>query len=156
MIVIQTRRPSRGMTVVAVLVCLVIVTVVSGAVLKVGLAHLALVRAQEHRLQAEWLAESGLQRALARLAVDRDYAGEAWPISATDLGLPVQPAAARTTQKADGAAAVVTIAVDRVEGGGTRRRIRVQADYPRDAPDRSRQSKQVIINLETRKPGVTP
>jgi len=144
------------MTVVAVLVCLIVVTLVSGAVLKVGLAHLALVRAQEHRLQSEWLAESGFQRALARLAADREYTGETWPISATDLGLPERTPAARTMEKTDGAAAVVTIAVDRVAGFATRRRVRVQADYPRDAPDRSRHSKQVIINLETRKPGVTP
>jgi len=152
MIVIQTRRSSRGMTVVAVLICLVVVTIVSGAVLKVGLAHRALVRAQEHRLQSEWLAESGVERALARLAVDREYTGEAWPISAADLGLPERPPAARATEKSDGAAAVVTIAVDRVEGGGTRRRVRVQADYPRDAPGRSRHSKQVLIDLAGTKP----
>ena len=76
MIVLRTRRPSRGMTVVAVLICLIVITLASGAVLKVGLAHHDFVRAQERRLQSEWLAESGVQRALARLAVDRDYPGE--------------------------------------------------------------------------------
>ena len=83
------------MTVVAVLICLIVITLISGAVLKVGLAHRDLVRAQERRLQAEWLAESGVQRALARLAVDRDYAGETWPFSAADLGLPERPPADR-------------------------------------------------------------
>jgi len=156
MIVSQRRTPSRGMTVVAVMICLIVVTLASGAVLKVGLAYRARVQLQERRLQAEWLAESGVERALARLAVDRAYTGETWPISAADLGLPDQPPATGTTEKSQGAAAVVTIAVDPLEGVATRRRVRVQADYPRDAPGRSRHSKQVIINLETRKPGVTP
>ncbi len=53
---------------VAVLVCLIIVTLISGAVLKVGLAQRELARSQERRLQAEWLAESGIERAMARLA----------------------------------------------------------------------------------------
>ena len=67
MILRQTRRPSRGLTVVAVLICLIVLTLASGAVLKVGLAHHDFDRAQARRLQSEWLAESGMQRALARL-----------------------------------------------------------------------------------------
>ena len=55
----------------AVLVCLVIVTLISGALLKVGLAHRDWVRGQERQLQAEWLAQAGLDRALARLAAER-------------------------------------------------------------------------------------
>ena len=63
---------------------------------KAGLAHRDLVRGQGWpRLQAEWLAESGVQRALARLALDRDYPGERWVLTAADLELPdrlMQPA----------------------------------------------------------------
>ena len=44
-------------------------------------------RSQERRLQAEWLAESGAQRAVARLARDHDYTGETWSLTARDLGL---------------------------------------------------------------------
>jgi hypothetical protein len=136
------------MTVVAVLTCLVILTIASGAVLKVGLVHRGLVRGQEHRLQAEWLAESGLQRALARLAKNHDYAGEAWSLHEEDLGLRARPPAKGATEKSSGAAAVVTIAVEPVKGVAARRRIRVQADYPRDAPERSRYSRDVLIDLE--------
>jgi Tfp pilus assembly protein PilX len=147
-IVSRMRRPPRGMTVVAILVCLVVITLIGGAVLKVGLAHRALIRSQEHQLQAEWLAESGVQRALARLAVEREYGGESWSISAADLGLPEQPPTTGTAEKSHRSAAVVTIAIERVPGGAARRWVRVQADYPRDAPQRSRHTKQVMIDLD--------
>jgi hypothetical protein len=136
------------MTVVAVLTCLVILTLTSGAVLKAALAHRALVRAVEHRLQAEWLAESGVQRALARLSFDREYAGEAWSLSAADLGLPEQPPAKGATRKSDRSAAVVRISVERVPGGATRRRLRVQAEYTRDPPARLRHSRSLTIDLD--------
>ena len=80
MIAARASKPSRGMTVVAVLVCLIILTLISGAVLKVSVAQRELARSQERRLQAEWLAESGAERAVARLARDRDYAGETWSL----------------------------------------------------------------------------
>ena len=86
MIVARARKPSRGMTVVAVLVCLIILTLISGAVLKVSVAQRELARSQERRLQAEWLAESGAERALARLARDRDYTGETWSLGARRPG----------------------------------------------------------------------
>ena len=58
---------------------------------------------------------------LARLALDRDYTGEAWAISAADLGLPERtPRQPARPNKSDGAAAVVTIAVEKVDGGGLR------------------------------------
>jgi hypothetical protein len=148
-------RPRRGMTVVAILICLVVVTLVSGAVLKVGLAHKAGVRAQERRLQAEWLANSGLARAFARLAVDRDYAGEVWSIAAADLGLAQGPSSSAAA-KSDQAAARVTIIVDRAAPGAKSRRLRVQADYPADEPGRSRHSRELLIDLEKKKSGVKP
>ena len=85
MIVARTNKSPRGMTVVAVLVCLIILTLISGAILKASAARRQLATNQEHRLQAEWLAESGAQRAMARLARERDYAGETWSLGLDDL-----------------------------------------------------------------------
>ena len=50
MIVLQPRKARRGLTVVAVLICLIVITLASGTVLRVGLAQRDLVRAQERRL----------------------------------------------------------------------------------------------------------
>ena len=59
----------------------------SGVLFKVGVAHRDQVRAQERRIQAEWLAQAGLDRALFRLAASAGYTGETWQIAAADLGL---------------------------------------------------------------------
>jgi type II secretory pathway pseudopilin PulG len=150
------RRGRRALTTVAVLVCLVVISLILAALLKVGLAQRLQVRNQERNLQAEWLAESGIDRALARLAADRNYAGEEWSIGPEDLASPRGP-------KRDGSggapaplAAKVTIIVDRIAEEPNRRRIRAQADYGLDPPTRSRHTKQVLIDLEPEKTGVAP
>ena len=142
MIVKKTVRSSRGLTVVVVLVCLIIITLVSGSVLKIGLAQRELARAQERRLQAEWLAESGAQRALARLSADSTYTGETWSVSADDLG---------QSEKASESAASVAIVIERVAADPAFRRVLVTADYPRDPPQRARNTSEFMIDLQPSK-----
>ena len=113
----------------AVLVCLLVVTLVSGVLVKQGVAYRRQVRAQERRLQAEWLAESGIDRAFARLAAKPDYAGERWEIAAETLGQP----------------AVVTIEVDPPSAQNEDRVVRVRADYPPDPPRRIRCTREVVV-----------
>lgn len=125
-------RPRRGMLAIAVLLCLMILTLIAGALLRVGAAQREEVRARERRLQAEWLAEAGLRRALARLASDPGYSGETWNIEAREL------------DAAD--AATVTIAVERPAGEPKRRTIRARADYPRDPPRRARYTRQMTFS----------
>ena len=145
------------MTVVAVLVCLIILTLISGAILKASVAHRQLAASQEHRLQAEWLAESGAQRAMARLGRDRDYAGETWSIGVDDLGLSQRTPPAKGVPEPD-----KTAAPDhdrrRACTGRTpnRRRVHIPADYPLDEPRRSRHSKEIMIDLEPSQAGATP
>jgi hypothetical protein len=152
MIAGTTSNSRRGMTTIAVLVCLLIITLISGALLKVGLAQRESDRDRERHLQAEWLAESGVDRALARLTFDRNYTGETWPIAAGELGLPERPATAESPGQVDRSAAIVTIAVEPIVGEANRRRIRVQADYPPEPPRRSRHSKQMLIDLQPNQP----
>ena len=126
MIASRSRHSRRGMTVIAVLMCLVVLTLIGAALLKLGLARRQFNRDLEKRLQAEWLVESGLDRALARIATEGDYKGETWRLSAADLGLPEADGRKSRQTKADRAAAVVTIAVDRPEAKAVRRHVRVQ------------------------------
>jgi hypothetical protein len=139
------------LTAVAVLVCLVVVTLVSGVLLKVGLAHRDQVRSQEHRLQAEWLAQSGLERALARLAADRGYEGETWKLTHHDLGL------GGNSGGEQGPSAVVTVKVERAgsPGASEQQLIKVQADYPPELPQRSRHSTQILVELNSLKTGAS-
>ena len=65
------RAPRRGLTTVAVLICLVVILLISGVLLKIGVAHRDRVRAQERSLQAEWLAQAGLERARGSAGLER-------------------------------------------------------------------------------------
>jgi Tfp pilus assembly protein PilX len=125
-------RPRRGMLAIAVLVCLLVLTMIAGALIRTGVAQRDEVRGLERRLQAEWLAEAGLRRALARLEADPGYSGETWDVGARELGA------------AD--AATVAIAVERPPGDANARTIRVRADFPRDPPRRARCSRQITLS----------
>jgi hypothetical protein len=141
------RRSRRGLTTVAVLVCLVIILLISGVLLKIGVAHRDRVRAIERSLQAEWLAQAGLDRAVARLASSAGYAGETWALAPRDLGL---------TQAEGGEparAALVLIKIEKPPGAPDQRLIKVQADFPPDSPHRARHSTQMLVTLGALKTG---
>jgi hypothetical protein len=89
---------------------------------------------QEWRHQAEWLAESGIERAAARLADSGDYTGETWEVSPEQLG--------------QGTTGVVTIEVERVDVQPNLRQVRVRADYLRDGVRSARQSKETEVQIK--------
>jgi hypothetical protein len=136
------RRPNRrGLVIIPALVCLVLVTLLCGVLLRQASLGRMAAHGEERRMQAEWLAESGLARASARLAADRGYRGETWGIPPDALG---------------GRAGVVRIAVEPLEDTKTvrrRARVRAEADYPRGDDRRARLSKTLIIDLGTEPPG---
>lgn len=123
----RTRR--RGALMVAVLVCLALIAVIGGALLRLVLLERGLLDARERQCQSRWLVEAGLQRAAARLATDAGYRGETWSLPADEL-------AGR-----DGA--VVRIEVSAAADRPGWRKVSVEADYPRDAGTRARTSKQI-------------
>ncbi len=148
-------KPRRGLMVVAVLVCLVVMMLLGAALLKVALLERESNREAERRLQAEWLVESGLERARARLAADASYSGETWTQSAADLGLAEPAPASALERNGDRAVGVVTISIDR-SGGEGRRLVRVQADYLCGGTHPSRHSEEQLIDLEAQKTGAKP
>jgi hypothetical protein len=136
------QTPRRGAVLVAVLVCVIVIILMCGALLRLGLAQREWLRADERQVQSSWLAESGLERAAARLAAAADYSGETWEPPAADLG---------------GAwGGRVTIAVQAVEGHPDRRLVRVQADYPSHATLKARKTKQAVIELQSESSGEGP
>jgi type II secretory pathway component PulK len=134
--------PRRGMISVAVLVCLLVITLIFGSLLRLVQSQRALVRNEGRRLQADWLAESGLDRAAARLGDDPAYRGENWTLPADELGIQ--------------APGVVTITVERRKGAANQRLVTVQADYPRDPPRRARSRRQMIVDVGPGRAGATP
>jgi Tfp pilus assembly protein PilX len=123
----------RGAVAVVVLVCLVLIALIGGTLLRTGLVQRRRLQMEEGKLQAEWLAESGLERAAARLAAAPDYRGETWRVPAADLG-----------GRGPG---TVTIAVEPVAAQPGRRTVRVQADYPDGAGPRARRRKHATVEL---------
>jgi Tfp pilus assembly protein PilV len=105
--------------------------VVLSSMLGTAAAHRRALRTELWRVQAQWLAESGLERAAWRLAADPQYTGEVWKLPAEQL---------------DGtAAAAVRIEVETVSDQPNRRLVRAQADYPDDPHDRARQTKEAVV-----------
>ena len=91
------------------------------------------MRSLERQAQAEWLAESGLARASARLSAERSYTGETWKLPAEAFG-----------GRDEG---VVRVVVSAVKGHPSRRAIRVEADYPASDEHRNRQSRSQTVEL---------
>jgi type II secretory pathway component PulK len=145
----RSRGPRRGITTVVVLICLLVITLISGVLLRVGVAYRETVRAQERRLQAEWLAQSGLDRALFRLAASAGYTGETWQLAPADLAF----GAAADGGKESGA--VVRIKVEPSGSSSNIKLIKVEADYPPDPPRRARYSLSVQVEPGSLKRGVS-
>ena len=139
----RSRRSERGLASVVVLVGLVVLMLMSGVILRQGASRREQARAQARRLQAEFLAESGLGRARARLAADSKYRGETWTIPSSALGTATDEA------KSDRLDGVVTIMVENSNDQAKVREIRVQADYPRDPERRTRQTRRTSVEVES-------
>lgn len=91
------------------------------------------LRGQQDRAQAIWLAEAALERAAVRLAADPSYVGETWQLP---------------PQRLDGRrAGRVAIVVEPLSGQPRQRLVRVVADFPDHPQERTRQSKQVVLEL---------
>ena len=75
-------RDRDGSVVVVVMVCLMALAMIGAASHRLSLDERRVLRADEGRLQAEWLMRSGLERAVFRLAEEGSYAGETWEIPA--------------------------------------------------------------------------
>ncbi len=123
------------MALLLVLACLSAVMVLFAAWLRVLAIEHRHIRAASNSLQAEFLAESGIARAVALLTANAKYQGEKWQIEARSLAAP--------------AGATVTIEVAAVSDQPRARRVTVAAEFPAAGPSRARRSRQVTIELPT-------
>ncbi|MFN0055113.1 MAG: hypothetical protein ACKV0T_23310 [Planctomycetales bacterium] len=128
----------RGAFLIVVLVCLLVATVLTAAVLSMARNHKQRIDLHQHRVQADWIAEAALERAAARLRSDGAYVGETWSLSAGDLG-------AAGLAEAEQATAVITIHPNPEQPH--RRVIQVQALYPLGSSQPVRRTRQVTISL---------
>jgi type II secretory pathway component PulK len=123
----------RGAATLFLIICLAVLGVVCAAMCRAIALDERIGKHERCRAQAWWLAEAGLERALARLKSEPNYAGEVWSIAAADLGA------------ADDA--VVNIQVRSDAADGARREIVAVADY-HTGTLAVRQTRTISINLE--------
>lgn len=105
----NARRGRGGFAVVAVLVCLLVISMLGATMVQTSLEAHRGSRLARDRVQTMWLAESGIDRAAAQLRRDADYMGETWKIVADDLDgrraavveISIEPATARGGEIAD-------------------------------------------------------
>lgn len=134
-----TAANRRGVALLTAIVCLAVIAAICGSLIKVVHAQRQQTRLEERKLQAEWLAEAGLERAAAKLINSQDYSGEIWQIAATEF--------------AGRGGGSVKISVKKIVDQPAKRLVRVQADYPADSDGRARQSKQATMTIVERKSG---
>ncbi|MEK6235396.1 MAG: hypothetical protein N2C14_11875 [Planctomycetales bacterium] len=108
----------RGAALILAVACLAVVGTLSLSMMRLGLRFAHNDRFAEQRLQAQWLAESGVRRAAHRLLSDPTYQGEFWSLSAEELGSPHEETA------------TVEIEIQPAPDDDDRLRIRVTAVFP--------------------------
>jgi Tfp pilus assembly protein PilX len=128
------RKHRRGVVLVVIMVCLAVAAALFVLVVQQVAAERRAIENGQRTLQAQWLAEAGIERAAARLIADPKYTGETWTIAAAELAA------------AEGA--VVCIRVETVADRPERRSVRVEADYPAASERRCRQVKLIMMDRD--------
>jgi hypothetical protein len=111
------------------MICLVLASALTISLVQIVILQRVQVERDEWQVQAEWLAESGIDRAVVQLAANATYAGEEW--------LP-QPAGAASPLGR------IRIQIDR-STSAEELRVTVVADVPHDADERARVRKSTSI-----------
>jgi hypothetical protein len=136
----QIHRSPKGAVLVVALVCLLIVATIGASLVQTLLLQHRQRLQERHQLQALWLAESAVQRAVARLATSADYRGETWQIDSQTLQTEWPGVAA--------------IEVEPFPGDPARRRIVVAARYPQDTLQQVLQQRELVVPVPS--PGESP
>ncbi|HUG92771.1 MAG TPA: hypothetical protein VML55_18160 [Planctomycetaceae bacterium] len=144
----HARRPSpgidirgprrRGAIAVLAMIGLLVAGMISTTLVRLAVTRHRQVEHEALRLQSEWLAEAGLERAAARLAAasaPAEYGGETWPVAAANLGR--------------GQAGRVTITVEPARDG-SQYRVTAVADYPADGSRRARARRSAAVTAPSR------
>ncbi len=115
----------RGAVLVVAMICALLTAIILGTLLQLTVTRSKMSKQHERALQAQWLAEAGIERAAAQLASDPAYTGETWRVTTAELAGHFE--------------GEVLIEVQSAPDQEQQRTIVAVADYPVDAPWRIRQ-----------------
>ena len=128
-----THSNRHGATLIAAMVCIMVVSVILASLLKLAASHRRQMRTEERRLQTVWLVDSSLERAASRLKTSPDYAGETWRIPAAGLG--------------GRHSGLVTISVETLDSDADHRIVSVEARYPANTKLFIKSSKKMTLPM---------
>ena len=123
----------RGVIIIGVMVVITIAMMMLVSWLRTTGVERRQVAKLQHRAQAAWLAESGVERAAARLAASADYAGETW-----------KP---ELTKSERASTAQVVIRVTAVAGHPDRKLVSAQATLGSDPLTLTQRTKETTVQL---------
>ena len=126
---------SRGMALAAALVCLLVVMLFAGAVVRALTMRHRASHLDLQQLQCLFLIESAVERTKARCAADPNFTGETWTVSLDDRGI--------------SRSGITQIRVEPVADEPQRRRVEIEARWPDDPMLRVQRTKRLIITLST-------
>jgi hypothetical protein len=129
----RLRCKQRGAILILILACMAIASVLLILGVQFAVSIHRTTRTFGWSVQAQCLAQSGLERAAAKLAADADYPGETWKIPAEELG--------------GDYAAILKIEVKPMPDK-TGRHVKVQAEFPDDPLDRVLYDKELTLELQ--------
>jgi Tfp pilus assembly protein PilX len=126
----KRHRIRRGAALVVALVTLLVVTLMTGTVVRSLLAAHRQSRLRQDELQAQWLAESAVARARAQLVRQSEYTGETWqPMISVSTGESMPSAVIIAAERIESRPSFVRITVDAIYRHHRGRRITVQREY---------------------------
>lgn len=127
----STRRRARGAVAILALIALAVVAALAGATLRAMMLEVRAVRIGRQQAQAYWLAEAGIERAMANLRENPGYEGETWDVPAEEI------------TGVDAGRVRIWLEPDSDEAASAQR-IVAEAEYPRDSTTDSRQRRSAV------------
>jgi hypothetical protein len=126
----KDRRSRRGSIFPIFIVALLLVTTVTGSLIKATMLQQKRVRLTNTTAQTEWLATSGLDRAASRLALSDEYVGEEWNITSQEMG--------------GKHSAIVILTVESISD--SKKQITATATYPANSDQRTKVTRKRIVS----------
>ncbi len=136
----RARSRPRGITMFVTVVCLAVIAALGASLLRSLAAEHRQAQLRRDQMQAFWLAESAVQRGVARLTAKSAYDGEQWQVDVDANGRRLR--------------AQATIRIEPVGGNTQGRRIVVEVRCPAEGAASVMQRREIVVTLD--QPGATP
>jgi len=127
------RHPRSGAILIFAMLALLVMSMLGASLVRTSLASLRQLHREQQRLQADWLADAGCQRAVLQLQTDVGFVGEHWHVPADQLPSSLT--------------GVVHIAVAADPKSESNRTVTVVAEYPQEGVCRNRVTRQLTVSL---------